>query len=74
LRLSHRGDDPPGKILTRTMTNQFSLTPGFSPVVERCPKEKPFQRFFPRRQAVKTAEPAPPDTTRLKPGVNETQT
>jgi hypothetical protein len=49
----------------------FSLTPGFSPVTVAPRREKPFQRFSPLRQAVKTAVFHTAFHTRLKPGVNE---
>jgi hypothetical protein len=52
------------------MSNTFSLTPGFSPVRANEAGQNRFNGFSPRRQAVETARPPAPFTTRLKPGVN----
>jgi len=53
------------------MKAQFSLTPGFSPVLERRRKENRFNGFSSAAKPLKRLNHSWYCTTRLKPGVNE---
>jgi len=52
----------------------FSLTPGFSPVIETRRAAEPFQRFFGLPETVETVCRGAALRTGLKPGVREKST
>jgi hypothetical protein len=56
---------------SRANKSQFSLTPGFSPVMVCRGNQNRFNGFETVRQAVETACAHPFPCTRLKPGVNK---
>ena len=64
-------NQPPQQLLPR---ESFSFTPGFSPVLDKGIRRKPFQRFSvgaPRKPLKRFPDNLSQLSTGLKPGVNE---